>query len=388
MPVSERQSVRVPLLDLRRERAALRGELDAAIATTLAEMRLLGGEQVRAFEAEMARHLGVAHVAGVASGTAALLLGLAAAGVAAGDRVILPANAFVAALEAVLWLGARPILVDAQADGFAPDVAQIEAALPARAVLVVHLYGAAYDLTPLRALCAHAGAALVEDGSHSPGARRGGRAVGSFGDVGCFSAGVVKNLAAYGDAGFVSTQSAAIDAHIRLLRHHGQVEKNLHSRLGFNHRLDELQAAVLRVKLRHLEARNQRRRAIAARYSDAFAALPVQVPEAAADEEPIFHQYVLRSDARDHLRTHLAARGIETGIHYPTPLHRQPVWEQRYGRHPALPRAEGLAKRILSLPIFPEMAEEEVARVIAATREFFARIRRRPATISTRHATT
>jgi len=375
----------VPLLDLRREREALRGEIDAAVAETLAEMQLLAGRHVRALESELAEQLGIGHVVGVASGTAALLLGLDAVGVRRGDRVILPANAFVAALEAVLWLGAQPILVDTEADGFGPDLAQIEASLPARAVLVVHLYGAAYDLCALRASCDRVGAALVEDGSHATGARNNGRAVGSFGTVGCFSAGVVKNLAAYGDAGFLTTDDGDLAAHLRLTRHHGQAAKNVHSLLAFNHRLDEIQAAILRVKLRHLEVRNRRRRDIAARYTEAFAALPVGVPEVAPGEEPVFHQYVLRSDARDELRSYLAERGIGTGVHYPTPLHRQPVWEQRCGRHAPLPRAERLAARVLSLPVFPEMTDEEVDLVIDAVCDFHSRGARPPQSSAAPH---
>jgi dTDP-4-amino-4,6-dideoxygalactose transaminase len=295
---------------------------------------------------------------------------LAALGVEAGDRVILPANAFIAALESIRLLGARPVLVDTETDGFGPDLAAVERALPAKAVVIVHLYGAPLDLRTLDELCRSTGAHLVEDGSHAHGASRAGRFVGSFGAVGCFSAGVVKNLGAYGDAGFITTSRKEVADKVALLRNHGRLGKRAHRLYGFNSRLDELQAAVLRIKLPHLAARNRRRREIAAFYDTRFAALDLRVSPVAEDEVPVYHQYVVRSHRRDQLAAHLKARGVETGIHYPTPLHRQDAWVRTYGSHPSLPRSEKLAGEILSLPVFPGLTDAEVEYVAQSVEAF------------------
>lgn len=362
---------RVPLLDLSREHAIVAAEVRQEWDRVLGSMQLLNGPQLQSFEREMADYLGVERVCGVASGTDALLLGLEALGIGRGDRVALPANAFVAALEAIHHLGATPVLIDTRADSFEPDCAPLSVDGGLRAVIVVHLYGAAFDLAPLLDLSRRRGLFLVEDASHAHGAMRDGRKVGTFGDVGCFSAGVVKNLAAYGDAGFVAVARAEAAERLRLLRVHGQEKKNHHAVYGYNSRLDELQAAVLRVKLRHLDRRNERRRRIAAYYGERFASLPLRLPVAAAAELPVYHQYVIRTGRRNELRAHLQERGVETGVHYPVPLHRQPAWLRVYGESPPLPNAERLAREILSLPVFPELSDAEVEHVAAAVRSFF-----------------
>ena len=351
---------RIPLLDLSRHHALIAADVDRAWRETLATMQLLGGKQVRRFEEEIATYTGVAHACGVSSGTDALLLGLLALGVGRGDRVVLPANAFIAALTVVHHIGAIPVLVDIEDEGYGPDLDAIAAALPARAVIVVHLYGHALALDRLQALCSASGTFLVEDGSHGHGATRCGRHVGTSGAIGCFSAGVVKNLSAYGDAGFVLTGDATVDALLRELRSQGQRSKSNHARYGFNARLDELQAAVLRIKLRDLDRRNRRRRAIAAHYNQSFARLDLALPTIADDEVPVFHQYVVRTAGRERLQQHLAACGIETGIHYPVALHRQEAWVHHYGDRLRLPRAERWATEVLSLPVFPELTDAEV----------------------------
>jgi len=367
----------IPMLDLRREYAEIANEIQAGWAASLREMRLLGGHEVARFEEEIATYIGTPAAVALGSGSDALLLGMEALGIGPGDRVILPANAFVAALEAANHLGAFPVLVDVTPGGFAPDSAAISAAMPARAVVAVHLYGHALELTSLRGTCARHGALLIEDGSHAHGAARGGRRVGSFGDVGCFSAGVVKNLGAYGDAGFVTTAEPRIAERIKLLRAHGQERKNHHVRYGYNSRLDELQAVVLRVKLRHLDRRNQRRRAIAAFYDDRFRPLGIRVPDPGPEEQPVYHQYVIRIDQREALQAHLREHGIETGIHYPVPLHRQPAWTAVYATALSFPNAERLAQEILSLPVFPDLTDGEVEHVAAAVAAFFVDTRRR-----------
>jgi dTDP-4-amino-4,6-dideoxygalactose transaminase len=364
----------IPLLDLKREHAAIDGELREAWAATLATMHLLKGENVAAFEREIAAYIGTPFARGVASGTDALLLSVIGLGIGADDEVIIHANAFAAAVEAVHHAGARPVLVDVEADGLGPDLDAVEQAITPRtkAIIVVHLYGSPLPMAPILDVVARHNLVLIEDCSHAHGAGRDGQKVGSFGRVGCFSSGVVKNLGAYGDAGFVTTADADLHERIRLLQTHGQAQKNHHVLYGFNSRLDEMQATLLRVKLRHLDRRNRRRAAIAAFYGERFAQLDLRAPRECAGEVHVYHQYVVRAPQRDRLQAHLKALGIETGIHYPVPLHRQPAWLRSYGESPALPRAERLAREILSLPVFPDLTDAEVEQVAGAVVSFFA----------------
>ena len=364
----------IPLLDLTRELGAHNDAIIAQWRQVLAHPQFLNGDHVRLFEQEMAAFLGVSHVVGVASGTEALILGLAACGIGEGDEVILPANAFVAALEAVWWLKARPVLVDIQPWDLGPDLEQVRRQLTRRtkALLVVHMYGLPVDLAPLLDTCRAAGLHLVEDCSHAHGATYQGKRVGSFGSVGCFSAGVVKNLSACGEAGFVATRDATIARQLRLLRAHGQEEKNVHVLYGTNGRLDEMQAAVLRIKLPTLDERNQRRRAVAHAYNDAFARLDLALPREDSERTTVYHQYVIRTRQRTALRAHLRERGIETGIHYPTPLHLQPAWQTYYRQSLSFPYAEQAAQEILSLPVFPDLSRNEIDTVIQGVRSFYA----------------
>lgn len=365
----------IPMLDLKREYAAIHEEVRAAWATTLAGMHLLKGENQAAFEQEIAAYTGTSHACGVASGTDALLLALIGLGIGAGDEVVIHANAFAAAVEAVHHTGARPVLVDVEADGLGPDPQAVARAITPRtkALMAVHLYGSPLRLAGLDEIVTRHRLVLIEDCSHAHGASRDGRKVGTFGRAGCFSAGVVKNLGAYGDAGFVTTADAGLAARIRLLQTHGQEKKNQHVLYGFNSRLDELQAAVLRVKLRHLEARNRRRAVIAAYYRERFAGCDVRVPQEHPGEVHVYHQFVIRTAQRDALQAHLKAAGVDTGIHYPVPLHRHPAWLQRYGATPPLRRAEQLAQEVLSLPVFPDLNDAEVEQVAAAVTGFFRR---------------
>jgi hypothetical protein len=368
-----KELMRVPLLDLARELQHLGAEIQTQWGQLLTQPQFLNGEHTRRFEQDMAAFLGVSHVVGVASGTEALILGLAACGIGAGDEVILPANAFVAALEAVWWLKARPVLVDVQDWDLGPDPEQIRRCLTrkTKALLVVHMYGLPVNLAPLVAICRTAGVQLIEDCSHAHGAAYHGKRVGGFGAVGCFSAGVVKNLGACGEAGFVSTQDSDVARRLRLLRAHGQETKNDHLLYGTNGRLDEMQAAVLRIKLRSLDERNTRRREIAQAYNDAFTSLDLITPWGDDQRASVYHQYVIRTRQRNALRAHLQARGIETGIHYPTPLHLQPAWQVCYRQAFWLPRAERAAQEVLSLPVFPDLTQAEVDAVIDGVRSFF-----------------
>lgn len=364
----------IPLLDLSREIREIGAEVKTLWDGLLERPQFLNGAHVKRFEQDIAEFLDVPYVVGVGSGTEALILGLAACGIGAGDEVILPANAFVAAMEAIWWLKARPVLVDVQDWDLGPNPEHLRRCITrkTKAVLVVHLYGIPVHLDPILEICRNAGLQLIEDCSHAHGARYRGRRVGGFGTVGCFSTGVVKNLGAFGEAGFVTTRDAAVARQLALLRAHGQGEKNVHLCYGTNGRLDELQAAVLRVKLRHLDTRNARRREIAQAYTAAFAPLNVRLPWEDSVRESVFHQYVIRTPRRDELRAYLRARGIETGVHYPTPLHLQPAWREHYRTSLSLPHVERSSQEILSLPIFPDLTVEEIATIIDGVQSFFA----------------
>jgi len=365
---------RIPLMDLTREFRAQRRELMAACERVFAGMHLLGGDEVRAFEREMAAYLQVGFVRGVASGTDALALAVRASGLRPGDEVLIQANAFVAAVEALHHAGVVPVPVDVRDEDLGPDPDALAAAVGprTRGILVVHLYGLPVLMDPIVALANERGLVLLEDCSHAHGARLQGRPVGSFGRAGAFSLGVVKNLAAYGDAGIVATSDAALAERVRLLGTHGQVKKNDHAFYGTNSRLDELQAAMLRVKLRTLDQRNARRAAVA-RYYDERLGPWVRTPPADPARTHVYHQYVIRTPARDALRAHLADRGIDAGIHYPVPIHRQPAWRATYGESPAMPRAEEAARQILSLPVHADLADDEVEAVADAVVRFFKR---------------
>ena len=363
---------RVRLVELAREYRTYRDELTRACERVLERMQLLGGDELKGFEREMAAYLGVAHVRGVASGTDALRMAARASGLEPGDEVLIQTNAFVAAVEALVDVGLRPIPVDIRLEDLGPDLADLTARIGSktRAIMVVHLYGFPVDLDPLVALARDRNLVLLEDCSHAHGARYDGRCVGGFGAAGAFSLGVVKNLAAYGDAGIVATDDAEIANTVKLLGTHGQVKKNEHAFYGGNSRLDELQAGMLRVKLRHLDARNARRAAIAAYYTERIRGR-VTPPPSDPRRTHVYHQYVLRTQRREALRQYLAAADIETGIHYPQPIHRQQAWLDRFGEPPALPVSEQIAREILSLPVHADLTDAEVERVAEVVRRFF-----------------
>jgi dTDP-4-amino-4,6-dideoxygalactose transaminase len=363
---------RVRLMELAREYRGLKVELLAACERVLEGMHLLGGDEVKGFEREMAAYLGVAQVRGVASGTDALALAARAAGLRPGDEVLIQANAFMAAVEALVAVGVVPVPVDVRLDDLGPDLDDLAARIgpKTRAIMVVHLYGFPVDLDPIVALARSRNLLLLEDCSHAHGATYAGKRVGGFGVAAAFSLGVVKNLAAYGDAGMVATDDAALAETVKLLGTHGQAKKNEHAFYGGNSRLDEIHAAMLRVKLRHLDARNARRAEIAAYYSDRLRGRAVP-PPSDPRRTHVYHQYVLRTARREALRQHLAAREIETGIHYPQPIHRQQAWLDRFGEPVALPRAEQAAREILSLPVHADLNDAEVERVAEAVTRFF-----------------
>ncbi len=366
------EPTRVRLIELTREYHAHRTELLGACERVLERMHLLNGEELKRFESEMAAYLGVKHVRGVASGTDALRLAVRAAGLGPGDEVLIQANAFMAAVEALNDAGIRPVPVEIRFDDLGPDLDDLAARITERTkgIMVVHLYGFPVDMVPLLQLAGERGLTVLEDCSHAHGARLDGRCVGSFGKAGAFSLGVVKNLAAYGDAGFVCSDDGELATRIKLLGTHGQVKKNEHAFYGGNSRLDELHAAMLRVKLDVLDARNARRAAIADHYSEALRGKLV-VPPSDERRTHVYHQYVVRTQRRDALKKHLESNDVETGVHYPVPIHRQPAWVNAFGEGPSLPRAEQVAREILSLPVHPDLTDAEVEHVARTAARFF-----------------
>ena len=368
--------VRVRFHDLREvhEADGLRAEIDAALLRVSAGGRYLLGEELAAFEEEFARYSGGTHCVGVGNGLDALRLALLALGVGPGDEVIVPSHTFIATWFAVSATGAVPVPVEPGDTGpgeYLLDPALLEAALTprTRAVVPVHLYGHPVDLDAVEAFALRHGLAVVEDAAQAHGARHRGARIGS-GRAAAFSFYPGKNLGALGDGGAVVTSDAALADRLRLLRNYGSREKYRHEIHGVNSRLDELQAAVLSVKLARLDEWNGRRRRIADRYTRELVGLPgITVPSVASWAEPVWHQYVLRTPHRDGLRERLARAGVETLVHYPVAVHDSPAYADAEGTRPGgLPRARRLAAEVLSLPIGPHMPDEDVETVIAAVR--------------------
>jgi dTDP-4-amino-4,6-dideoxygalactose transaminase len=359
------------MADLRAQHAGIRAEMDAAIGRVVESAHFIRGEECGLFEKEFAAFCGASHACGVANGTDALTLALRAYGVGPGDEVVTVANTFIATGEAIVLNGAKPVFVDVDPDTFTMDPASLERAITARTkvVLPVHLYGHPADMEAIGAIAARHGVRVLEDAAQAHGASLGDRRAGTLGHAACFSFYPGKNLGAYGDAGMVVTNDADFVARVREMGDHGSVRKYEHRVIGTNSRLDTLQAAVLRVKLRHLEAWNAARRERVAAYDAALADAPTVVrPRERAGARSAWHLYTVRSPDRDALRDALAQKGIATAIHYPRPIHLQPALAALGGRPGDLPTSERLCREVLSLPLYPEMPLEAVARVAAVVR--------------------
>jgi len=356
----------IPLVDLTAQFQTLRDEVMAAIEAVLASGQLFLGPNTGAFEDEFAAYCGSRFAVGVGNGTDALHLALRAAGVGPGDEVITVSHTFIATVEAILMAGAQPVLVDIDPRTFNMDADAIEQAITprTRAIVPVHLYGRLADMDTVLDVARRHRLLVIEDASQAQGAvDRQGRRAGSLGDLGCFSFYYAKNLGAYGEAGAVLTADAALDRRLRLLRSHGESQRYAHELMAFNCRPDEIQMAVLRIKLRHLEAWNARRRAHALCYHELLADLPLQLPELRHDGSHVYHQYVIRTSQRDAVRARLAELGVATGVHYPVPIHLQPA-AHGLGYGPgSLPHTEQVAGEILSLPMYPELTEAQLATV-------------------------
>jgi dTDP-4-amino-4,6-dideoxygalactose transaminase len=373
MSVQPLATRRVPLVDLAAQYPQIRPEIDAAIARVLDATSFILGNEVAEFEASFSAFLGSRGTVGVASGTSALQLALLASGVGPGDEVITTAHTFIATAEAISHTGATPVFVDIEPRTFNLDPERVAVAVTARtrAIVPVHLYGQAADMPAISRLAAEHGLRVVEDAAQAHGAEVDGRRCGTLGDLASWSFYPGKNLGAYGDAGAVSGNDASLLAGVRKLRDHGRTTKYEHDQIGFGERLDALQAAILGVKLRRLEAWTEDRRSVAARYDAGLAGLPIGLPAEAPGRRHVFHLYVIRSERRDDLLAHLKAAGIDAGIHYPVPLHLQPAYASLGVRRGDLPETERAASEVLSLPIYPELAEDDQARVIEAVRSFF-----------------
>ncbi len=360
----------VPLLDLQAQYRPIRDEMLAAMTRIADSQRFIGGPEVEAFEREMAADIGVAHAVGLSSGTDALLVALMALGIGPGDEVITPTFSFFATAGCVSRVGATPRLVDIDPVTFNIDPVAVAAVITprTRAIIPVHLYGQCAEMDPILEQAQRHGLAVIEDAAQAIGATYKGRQAGTMATAGCFSFFPSKNLGAFGDAGLLTTDDAALAREVRLLRNHGAEPKYLHKRIGGNFRLDALQAAVLRVKRPHLRAWSEARRRNAHRYDrlfaegDAAVGLPVHMPE----RHHIFNQYVVRVADRDRVRAGLDARGIGNEVYYPVPFHLQECFAPLGYRQGDFPVAEAAAAEVLALPIYAELTEAQQAEVVAA----------------------
>ena len=357
----------VPLIDLGAQYRTIQQEIDQAVAQVLQQGQFVLGPQVSAFEQEAAAYLGTDYAVGVASGTDALVLALRALGIGPGDEVIVPAYTFFATAEAVLLIGALPVYVDIDADTYCLDVRHVAQRITARtrAIIPVHLYGHPADMTPLLELARAHKLKVIEDNAQAFGAEYNGRKTGGLGDVGCLSFFPSKNLGAYGDAGMLVTNDPDVAERVRMLRTHGWRKKYYPELVGYNSRLDELQAAVLRVKLRHLDTWNYQRRAVARRYAAKLAWLDVGLPAVAPYARHVFHLYMLRLKNRDAVQQSLKEQGIATAIYYPQPLHLTGPCRSPEYPPGSLPVAEQASRETLAIPLYPEMSPQQVQQVVA-----------------------
>jgi dTDP-4-amino-4,6-dideoxygalactose transaminase len=364
--------MKIPFGDLSRQYPTIREEVDSAWRRVLERGWFVLGEEVAAFESEFAQYIGSAHCVAVGSGTEAIHLALVAAGAGPGDQVITAANTCVPTASAISMAGCLPVLVDVDPDNFNLDPAKLEHAIGprTRAIVPVHIYGKPADLDSISRIADKYGIPVIEDVAQGHGADYKGRKLGTLGTAGCFSFYPSKNLGAYGDGGAITTDDDALAARLKSLRNYGETRRYYHAIKGFNSRLDEVQAAILRVKLGYLDAWNRRRRAIAARYNAEIVNPLILKPAACSYGVENYHLYVVRCRWRDRMQEHLAAQGVVTLIHYPVPIHLQEAYKD-LGKGPGdYPLAETCAAEVLSLPIFPELFETEISHIIKAVNSF------------------
>lgn len=365
------RNLSVPFVDLKAQYQSIKQDVDAAIARVIERTTFILGPEVKAFEAAFADHHGAKFCVAVNNGTAAIQLALQAGGVGSGDEVIIPGFTFFATGEAASVLGATPVFVDIDPVSYTIDPAGIEKAITSRtkAIIPVHLYGQPADLDPIFAIAERHKLMVVEDAAQAHGAEYKGRRVAGLGQAGCFSFYPSKNLGAYGEGGAVVTNDEGLARQLRLLRDHGSSSKYAHELVGYNCRMEEIQAAVLNVKLPHLDNWNNLRRQHAAYYGDILRETPLVLPTEMPYSRHVYHVYAIQSDRRDELQSELTNAGIQTGIHYPIPIHLQEAYASLGYKAGDLPVTERLCERVLSLPMFPELTEEQMQSIANVTQE-------------------
>lgn len=362
----------IPFLDLKTQYLSIKDEIQKAIQPVLDSCAFSGGPFVEAFEKEFAAYSEAAHAVGVSNGTDAIHLAMRALDIGPGDEVIVPANTFIATAWGPSHAGATPVFVDCTADTWNIDPAKIAAKVTSRtkAIIGVHLYGQPFDVDAVRSVARDHNLLLIEDCAQSQGARHKGKRVGGLAEMGCFSFYPGKNLGAYGEAGGITTQNDRHVKRLRGLRNHGSEVRYQHDEIGFNMRMDGIQGAILSVKLRHLDDWNRRRQAIARRYQQEIRSPRVQLQRQPEGIESVYHLFVAMADERDRFMKHLGADGIAPGLHYPIPCHLQKAYASLGHRRGDYPNAEALADRCVSLPMYPELSDEDVSRVIDSVNRY------------------
>ncbi|MFN4132669.1 MAG: DegT/DnrJ/EryC1/StrS family aminotransferase, partial [Caldimicrobium sp.] len=355
----------------------IQDEIFLGLREIFKSMKILNGPYLQSFEKAWADYLGVKFAYGCSCGTSALIMALLALGIGRGDEVLVQANAFIADFEAIYFSGAEPVFVEVDPNTFGPDLEDLKRKITSKtkALILVHMYGYPNEMEEILEICRGAGIYLVEDASHAHGAEYKGKKVGTFGDIGCFSCGPVKNLNALGDAGVIVTNNEELAFKIKYYRVHGQVEKNFSHFPGFNSRLDEIQALILLTKLKRLEEKNEKRREIAKYYTQELKDLPdIYLPPLDPPyKKSVYHRFVIGTSKRDELASFLKEKGIGTGLYYPYPLHKQKAYLDTYGKAWSLPKAEKLAQELLAIPIYPELTQEELKYIVTSIKEFFRR---------------
>lgn len=363
----------VPIIDLGKEYLSLQKEIDAALHRVLISGSYILGSETDHFEKELAAYCGVSHAVGVNSGTDALMMAYRALNLRPGDEIIMPAMSFIATVEPAILLGVKPVFVDIDPISLTLKASEVRAKITAKtkAVVAVHLYGQCADMDELMRICDEKKLSLVEDMAQAIGSAYKGRKAGAFGRLACLSFFPTKNLGAFGDAGAVLTSSPELAERLKSLRNHGAKIKYHHDEVGYNSRLDEVQSAILRVKLPHLDSWNKKRREFAAHYDRLLSDLPIERPQQADDRMHIYHLYSIQTPKRDALKVFLEKEGISTGLHYPKPLHLQEALKSFGGKTGDFPVSEKLAQQTLSLPLYPFMTADDVAYVSEAIKRFF-----------------
>ncbi len=366
----------IPLLDLRRGIEEIKEEVLKGIEEIFNSMKVLNGPYLERFEKAWAEYLGVKYAFGCSCGTSALLMALLALGIGRGDEVLVQANAFIADFEAIYFAGAEPVFLEVSPQTFGPDLEDLKKKISpkTKALILVHMYGYPNEMDEILNICKETGISLIEDASHAHGAEYKGKKVGTFGEIGCFSCGPVKNLNAVGDAGVIVTDNEELAYKLKYFRVHGQVEKNFSHFPGFNSRLDEIQALILLLKLRTLDEKNEIRRKIAAYYTEKLKHIkdlylpPLDPPY----KKSVYHRFMIGTPKRDELASFLKERGIGTGLYYPYPLHKHKAYLDTFGKIWHLPQAEKLAKELLAIPLYPELKQEEIDYIVESIQEFFS----------------